>query len=193
MDQNETPISQARISLRQGSTKRLETSSSPSGEFRLNVPAAGQFLVTVDRAGYFALKDHKVDIAGGLHFHGGAEYQTRYTLDGFDITDPVTGRYNTLLAVEGVRSLDLETARQPAQYGRGSALRHAAVINTLPREAASNISPPYHVCALPGDTAGPQRKLFRGCTAEWKPRAGVPAPFPPRAALPGTPPIRDRR
>ena len=192
VDQNESPVAQARVSLRQGSGKPMETTSSPSGEFRFAVPAAGQYLVSVDRAGYFALKDHAVEITaagvetllvlnaqqevfqsvtvgdmptpvdptetdhdqrlsgteindvpypashslrnsmrlvpgvvqdatGGLHFHGGAEYQTQYTLDGFDITDPVTGRYNTLVAVEGVRSLDLETARQPAQYGRGSA------------------------------------------------------------------------
>jgi len=47
------------------------------------------------------------DPSGAVHFHGGAEYQTGYTLDGFDIGDPVTGRFSTLLAVEGIRSLDL--------------------------------------------------------------------------------------
>jgi hypothetical protein len=61
------------------------------------------------------------DASGGVHFHGGAEYQTQYTLDGFDITDPITGRFTTLLAVEGVRTLDLVSGREPPQYGRGSA------------------------------------------------------------------------
>ncbi len=61
------------------------------------------------------------DPTGSLHFHGGAEYQTQYRLDGFDITNPIDGRYDTRLAVEGVRSLDLETSRETANYGRGSA------------------------------------------------------------------------
>ncbi|MBZ5584959.1 MAG: carboxypeptidase-like regulatory domain-containing protein [Acidobacteriia bacterium] len=61
------------------------------------------------------------DPSGGLHFHGGAEYQTQYMLDGFDITDPIDGRYSTRLAVEGVRSLDLLSSRETPQYGRGSA------------------------------------------------------------------------
>ena len=61
------------------------------------------------------------DASGGLHFHGGAEYQTAYTLDGFDIGDPASGRYNTLLAVEGIRSLDLTTGRQAPEYGRAPA------------------------------------------------------------------------
>ena len=61
------------------------------------------------------------DASGGLHFQGGAEYQTEYTLDGFDIGDPANGRYNTLLAVEGIRSLDLTTGRPAPEYGRGSA------------------------------------------------------------------------
>ena len=61
------------------------------------------------------------DPSGGVHFHGGAEYQTRYTLDGFDITDPIDNRYNTLLAVEGVRTMNLVSSRETPQYGRGSA------------------------------------------------------------------------
>jgi len=238
VDQNESPVAQARVSLRQGSGKPMETTSSPSGEFRFAVPAAGQYLVSVDRAGYFALKDHAVEITaagvetllvlnaqqevfqsvtvgdmptpvdptetdhdqrlsgteindvpypashslrnsmrlvpgvvqdatGGLHFHGGAEYQTQYTLDGFDITDPVTGRYNTLVAVEGVRSLDLETARQPAQYGRGSA--GSLAIQT------DNGTDQFHYTAtnfIPGvDDHGGIR------IGDWTPRAGVSGPL----------------
>ncbi len=60
------------------------------------------------------------DPSGGLHFHGGAEYQTQYTLNGVDITDPITGHYTTPLAVDGVQSVDLDAAREPAQYGPGS-------------------------------------------------------------------------
>ena len=60
------------------------------------------------------------DPSAGLHFHGGAEYQTQYTLNGVDITDPIGGRYTTLLALDGVQSVDLEGAREAAQFGPGS-------------------------------------------------------------------------
>ncbi|MCU1261426.1 MAG: hypothetical protein JWO80_4311 [Bryobacterales bacterium] len=61
------------------------------------------------------------DPSGAVHFHGGAEYQTQYLLDGFDISDPIGGRFTTPLAVEGVRSVDLISGRESPQYGRGSA------------------------------------------------------------------------
>jgi hypothetical protein len=61
------------------------------------------------------------DPSGGIHFHGGDESQTRYTLDGFDISDPIDNRYSTLLAIEGVRTVDVVSSRETPQYGRGSA------------------------------------------------------------------------
>ena len=61
------------------------------------------------------------DQVGGLHFHGGSENQTRYTLNGFDITDPITAKFTTRLAVEGVRQMELETGRESPQYGGASA------------------------------------------------------------------------
>ena len=61
------------------------------------------------------------DPVGGLHFHGGSENQTRYTLNGFDITDPITNKFATRLAVEGVRQMELTTGRESPQYGGGSA------------------------------------------------------------------------
>jgi len=61
------------------------------------------------------------DTAGRLHFNGGAADQTNYTLDGFNITDPVTGRFEANMNVESVRAMDLETAGFAADKGRGSA------------------------------------------------------------------------
>ena len=43
------------------------------------------------------------DQTGALHFAGGAENQTLYTLNGFDISDPVTGRLSTRVAMDGVQ------------------------------------------------------------------------------------------
>ena len=107
------------------------------------------------------------DPTGGLHFHGGAEYQTEYTLDGFDITDPIDGRYSTRLAVEGVRSLELLSSRETPQYGRGSA-------GTL-QIHTENGTDRFHYTAtnfIPGlDYRGGLR------FGDWTPRAGFSGPL----------------
>ena len=61
------------------------------------------------------------DSRGGVHVQGGAEDQTLYTLDGFTISDPLTGRFETRLGVEAVESLEVLGGRLPAEYGKGSA------------------------------------------------------------------------
>ncbi len=103
----------------------------------------------------------------GIHFHGGAEYQTQYTLDGFDITDPITGHFNTTLAVEGIRSVDVISSRESAQYGRGSAGTMAVRVE--------NGTDQYHFTAtnfIPGlDT----RNGF--ALGAWSPRAGFSGPL----------------
>ena len=42
-------------------------------------------------------------------------------MDGFNVSDPVSGHFNARLSIDGVRSLDLETSRFSAEKGRGSA------------------------------------------------------------------------
>ena len=59
--------------------------------------------------------------AGDLHFDGGAENQTQYMLDGFNISDPLTGTFNSHLSVDSVRSLDFLSGRYSPEYGKGSA------------------------------------------------------------------------
>jgi len=61
------------------------------------------------------------DNAGRVHVNGGASDQTNYTLDGFNISDPVTGRLETRLNIDSVQGMDLETSRFSADKGRGSA------------------------------------------------------------------------
>ncbi len=61
------------------------------------------------------------DSGGALHVNGSAENQVLYLLNGFDLSNPISGQFQTILPVEGIRSVDL-SARQPsANYGRGSA------------------------------------------------------------------------
>lgn len=238
VDQNDAPVANARISARRGSEAPIETHSGPSGTFVLALSAPDTYLVNVDRAGYFALKDRSVQVSagstevtlvvnqqkevfqsvtvgeqptpidpqqtqreqrlsgteindipfpashslrnsmrlipgviqdptGGLHFHGGAEYQTQYTLDGFDITDPIDGRFRTVLAVEGVQSLGLRSSRESPEYGRGSA--GALQIHT------DNGTDQFRYTAtnfIPGvSTQGGLR------IGDWTPRAGISGPL----------------
>jgi hypothetical protein len=61
------------------------------------------------------------DAQGEPHFNGGAAEQTYWTLDGFNVTDPLSGRFDTDLSVEAARSLTLSSGRYSAEYGKGSA------------------------------------------------------------------------
>ena len=60
------------------------------------------------------------DNSGRLHFNGGDTSQANYTLDGFNISDPVTGRLETRVNIDTIQSMDLENARFSAENGRGS-------------------------------------------------------------------------
>jgi hypothetical protein len=61
------------------------------------------------------------DNAGQAHFSGGNTNQTNYTLDGFNISDPVTGNLETRLNIDSIQSMDLASSRYSAENGRGSA------------------------------------------------------------------------
>ena len=62
-----------------------------------------------------------LDNSGIPHFNGGSANQTNYTLDGFNISDPVAGSLQTRLNVDTIQSTDLESGRFSAESGRGSA------------------------------------------------------------------------
>ena len=60
------------------------------------------------------------DSAGGIHLNGGGEQQILYTLDGFQINDPLTGRFESRVGVEAVRSTEV-SGLNPAEFGKGAA------------------------------------------------------------------------
>ncbi|HTP35817.1 MAG TPA: carboxypeptidase regulatory-like domain-containing protein [Candidatus Acidoferrales bacterium] len=60
------------------------------------------------------------DNAGRVHFNGGDTNQANYTLDGFNMSDPVTGRLETRLNIDSIQTMDLENSRYSADNGRGS-------------------------------------------------------------------------
>ncbi|HYW46377.1 MAG TPA: carboxypeptidase regulatory-like domain-containing protein [Bryobacteraceae bacterium] len=61
------------------------------------------------------------DTSGRNHVAGGDTNQTNYKLDGFNISDPVTGRLEARVNIDTIQSMELATSRFSAENGRGSA------------------------------------------------------------------------
>ncbi|MBZ5496721.1 MAG: TonB-dependent receptor [Acidobacteriia bacterium] len=61
------------------------------------------------------------DNNGRMHMNGGRENQAFYSLDGFNITSPVSGILENRISVDAIRALRIETSRYSAEYGKGSA------------------------------------------------------------------------
>lgn len=60
------------------------------------------------------------DNTGQFHVDGAADYQNLQLLDGFNITDPVSGALNMRFSADAVRAIDVERSRVSARYGRES-------------------------------------------------------------------------
>lgn len=73
------------------------------------------------KAAMRALPNVVQDNSNSVHLNGGAENQTLYLLDGFNINDPLTGTFNTRLSIEGIQELNVQTGAISAEYGKGSA------------------------------------------------------------------------
>ena len=61
------------------------------------------------------------DQQGGIHVNGAAEQQVQYTIDGFNLGDPLTGTFQSRLNVEAVQSMSVISGSMPAEYGKGAA------------------------------------------------------------------------
>jgi hypothetical protein len=62
-----------------------------------------------------------MDNAGLPHVNGAAVQQTGYTMDGFNISDPVTGSLEARLNIDTIQTIELQTSRFSADNGRGAA------------------------------------------------------------------------
>jgi Carboxypeptidase regulatory-like domain/TonB-dependent Receptor Plug Domain len=190
VDENEAPVRAAGVNIHRAGFS-LDAQTDPTGTFTLTLPAPGDFLLSITREGYYALKDRPVHIeapqeltlvinsvrevfqsenvhaetspvdvgqaqsqdrltgtevndmpyanshslrnslqllpgvvedgSGTLHVNGSSENQVLFLLNGFNITNPITGQFQTILAVEGVRSVDLSSGRTSPVFGKGSA------------------------------------------------------------------------
>jgi len=84
------------------------------------------------------------DRYGGMHFEGAEENQLLYTLNGFNIGDPLTGRYNTRSSMDNIQSLDFLSGRYSPEFGRGSAgvlAIHAEAGTDQLNHTATNVVP----------------------------------------------------
>src|SRR5208337_1703078 len=107
------------------------------------------------------------DTTGGLHVSGSSENQVLYLLNGFDITNPISGQFQTVLAVEGIRSADLSSGRSSPEFGKGT----AGVLGIR----TENGTEAFHYTAtdfLPGLSL--QHGLHLG---NWYPRLGISGPI----------------
>lgn len=237
VDEDEAPVRAARVVVASGGGNSEEAQTDADGAFQFTLPARGDYLVSVRREGYYALKDRTVhidadqeltlqiasvrevfqsenvnaetspvdvdqsqnqehltgtevndipytnshslrsslilmpgvllDTNGALHVNGASENQVLYVLNGFNITNPITGMFQTVLAVEGIRSLDLPSGHFSPELGKGS----AGALNI----STENGTDAFHYTAtdfIPGLDV--QKGVRFG---NWYPRVGVSGPI----------------
>ncbi|HJT88632.1 MAG TPA: carboxypeptidase regulatory-like domain-containing protein, partial [Bryobacteraceae bacterium] len=107
------------------------------------------------------------DSLGGIHLSGSSVNQVLYTLDGFNITDPVDGTFNTRLNIDSVRSLEYDAGRYSPEYGKGSA--GTVAVNT---QMGTDLLQYNATNFVPGiDTAGGAH------IGTWSPRFSISGPL----------------
>jgi hypothetical protein len=97
-----------------------------SGAELLDVPFSGAGV----KAGMKTLNGVVSDAFGGIHVNGAPESETLFLLDGFEISDPLTGTVDPRVPIEAIRSLTVLSGPYSAEYGRGSAGVVDIVTNT---------------------------------------------------------------
>jgi hypothetical protein len=60
------------------------------------------------------------DVSGQPHVAGAETYQTVTVLDGFNITQPANGQLLARISTDPFSSIQVEPAREPAEFGKGS-------------------------------------------------------------------------
>jgi hypothetical protein len=90
------------------------------------------------------------DNRGRVHLNGGAENQASYSLDGFNLNNPVSGILDNRISIDAIRSERMDSSRYSAEFGKGSA--GAVALETFRgddrlRISATNFFPSF-------DTAG---------------------------------------
>ncbi len=60
------------------------------------------------------------DSTGQLHVNGASTRQVLDQIDGFNVSDPATGQFQTRVSVDALRSVDVDGSRYSTEYGKSS-------------------------------------------------------------------------
>jgi hypothetical protein len=86
------------------------------------------------------------DVNRQPHVAGAETYQTATLLDGFNITQPANGQLLARISTDAFRSIQVEPAREPAEFGKGSGgllLLNSGIGNDRFRFFATNFLPSF--------------------------------------------------
>jgi len=109
----------------------VEVSAAPTA-INLEDPSAGQQLSGVQLMAIPYPSTHDLrnalplmpgvlqDSRRKLHLQGSSAEQIFWRLDGFNITDPITGQLESQISVDGLRAVEFSTNRYSAEIGKGS-------------------------------------------------------------------------
>jgi hypothetical protein len=61
------------------------------------------------------------DRSGAIHIDGGGQDQVMYTLNGFNISDPLTGQLTSRLSLDSIHTVDVTSGRLAPEFGKDSA------------------------------------------------------------------------
>ncbi len=107
------------------------------------------------------------DSGGGIHLFGGSEDQAQYSFEGFQLNDPLTGRFDARMSLESVQSVDVQASPAGADMGRGDAgtmILHARTGGDEFKYSATNV--------FPGIDIGQGLRF-----STWTPRGNISGPW----------------
>jgi len=107
------------------------------------------------------------DSTGGIHLFGGSEDQSQYSFEGFQLNDPLTGRFDARMSLESVQSVDVQASPASADMGRGDAgtmILHARTGGDELKFSATNV--------FPGIDIGQGLRF-----SSWTPRGNISGPW----------------
>src|SRR5450432_1937348 len=121
------------------------------------------------RSGLRMLPGVVQDSSGGIHLYGGSENQAEYSFEGFQLNDPLTGRFDARMSLESIQSVDVQASPAGTEMGRGAAgnmMLHARTGNDQFAYSATNVFPGfdsgagYHVSSWTprGNVSGPWKR-----------------------------------
>ena len=119
------------------------------------------------RSGLRMLPGVVQDSSGGIHLFGGSENQAEYSFEGFQLNDPLTGRFDARMSLESIQSVDVQASPAGTEMGRGVAgtmMLHARTGGDKFAYSATNV--------FPGVNLG---QGFR--VSDWTPRGNVSGPW----------------